>query len=56
MPTSSTHGWKCQGSALAPTQTAGVCKDMQVLHLERSSSLAAAHQQSGGLLATKPMD
>lgn len=35
VPSSST-GWKCQGSALAPRQTRGVCKDVQVLHLERS--------------------
>lgn len=30
VPSSITHGWKCQGSAPAPRQTTGVCKDVQV--------------------------
>lgn len=40
VPSSSTHDWKCQGLALVPRQTVGVCKDMQVLHLERSRTQA----------------
>lgn len=40
VPSSSTHGWTCQGSALVPRQTVGVCKEMHMLHLERSRTQA----------------